>query len=74
MYFDASRVSLSSVLMHNNKAISYASRQLKCYEKNHPTYDLELADVVFSLKICAHYFYDMALFTIKLSLMWLLMP
>ena len=31
--------------MQNDKAISYAYKQLKCYVKNHLTYDLELADV-----------------------------
>ncbi|KAH0675767.1 hypothetical protein KY285_023568 [Solanum tuberosum] len=36
---------------------AYASRQLKVYEKNYPTHDLELAAVVFSLKIWYHYFY-----------------
>ena len=29
--------------MQNGKVISYASRQLKEYEKNYPTHDLELA-------------------------------
>ena len=36
----------------------YASRQLKPYEKNYPTHDLELAYVVFSLKIWRHYLYS----------------
>ena len=33
------------------------SRQLKEYENNYPTYDLELAAVVFALKIWRHYLY-----------------
>lgn len=37
--------------------IAYASRQLKNYEKNYPTHDLELMAVVFSLKIWRHYLY-----------------
>ena len=37
--------------MQNGKIIAYASRQLKDYKKNYPTYDLELEAVVFSLKI-----------------------
>jgi len=37
--------------------IAYASRQLKVHEKNYPTHDLELAAVVFSLKIWRHYLY-----------------
>ena len=37
--------------------IAYASRQLKPYEQNYPTHDLELAAVVFALKIWRHYLY-----------------
>ena len=37
--------------------IAYASRQLKTYEQNYPTHDLELAAVVFALKIWRHYLY-----------------
>nr|GFD37356.1 RNA-directed DNA polymerase [Tanacetum cinerariifolium] len=37
--------------------IAYASRQLNPYEVNYPTHDLELAAVVFALKICRHYLY-----------------
>ncbi|KAL5562781.1 hypothetical protein UlMin_032528 [Ulmus minor] len=37
--------------------IAYASRQLKDYEKIYPTHDLELAAVVFALKIWRHYLY-----------------
>ena len=37
--------------------IAYASTQLKIHEKNYPTHDLELIDVVFSLKIWRHYLY-----------------
>ncbi|KAH0705906.1 hypothetical protein KY285_010431 [Solanum tuberosum] len=57
VYCDASRVGLGCVLMQNDKVIAYASRQLKVHEKNYPTYDLVLADVVFSLKIWRHYLY-----------------
>ena len=35
----------------------YASRQLRPYEQNYPTHDLELAVVVFALKIWRHYLY-----------------
>jgi len=45
------------VLMQEDKVVAYASRQLKPYEKNYPTYDLELAAVVFTLKIWRHYLY-----------------
>ncbi|KAI3754777.1 hypothetical protein L1987_54568 [Smallanthus sonchifolius] len=37
--------------------IAYASRQLKIHEKNYTTHDLELGDVVFTLKIWRHYLY-----------------
>ncbi|WVZ19293.1 hypothetical protein V8G54_006615 [Vigna mungo] len=39
------------------KVVAYASRQLKTHEKNYPTHDLELAAVVFALKIWRHYLY-----------------
>ena len=57
IYCDASRVGLGCVLMERGKVISYASRQLKVHEKNYPTHDLELAAVVFALKIWRHYLY-----------------
>ena len=43
--------------MENRRVIAYASRQLKVHEKNYPTHDLELAAVVFALKIWRHYLY-----------------
>ena len=43
--------------MQHGKVIVYASRQLKPHEKNCPTYDLELASVVFAFKIWRHYLY-----------------
>ncbi|TLX69919.1 hypothetical protein E9993_22690, partial [Labilibacter sediminis] len=57
VYSDASKFGLGCVLMQRGKAIAYASRQLKEYEKNYPTHDLELAAVVFALKIWRHYLY-----------------
>ena len=57
IYSDASGRGLGAVLMQHGKVISYASRQLKNYEKNYPTHDLELAAVVFALKIWRHYLY-----------------
>ena len=38
--------------------MAYVSRQLKPHEQNYPTHDLELAAVVFPLKIWRHYLYD----------------
>ena len=37
--------------MQEDKVVAYASRQLKPYERNYHTYDLELPAVVFTLKI-----------------------
>ncbi|KAL0396264.1 UNVERIFIED_CONTAM: Retrovirus-related Pol polyprotein from transposon [Sesamum calycinum] len=51
IYSDASKNGFKCVLMQNEKVIPYASRQLKPYELNYPTHDLELAAIVFSLKI-----------------------
>ncbi|KAH0650459.1 hypothetical protein KY284_030371 [Solanum tuberosum] len=57
VYCDASRIWLGCARMQNGKFIAYASRQLKIHEKNYPTHDLELAAVVFTLKILSHYLY-----------------
>ncbi|KAK8936665.1 hypothetical protein KSP39_PZI012024 [Platanthera zijinensis] len=57
IYSDASYKGLGCVLMQHGKVIAYASRQLKDAEKNYPTHDLELAAVVFALKIWRHYLY-----------------
>ena len=51
VYSDASRIGLGCVLMQEGKVIGYASRQLRKHEENYPTHDLELAAVVFALKI-----------------------
>ncbi|GJT77574.1 putative reverse transcriptase domain-containing protein [Tanacetum coccineum] len=51
VYCDASHKGLGAVLMQREKVIAYASRQLKIYEKNYTTHDLELGAVVFALKI-----------------------
>nr|GEU79092.1 hypothetical protein [Tanacetum cinerariifolium] len=51
VYCDASGLGLGCVLMQRGKVIDYASRQLKIYEKNFTTHDLELGAVVFALKI-----------------------
>jgi len=37
--------------MKEDKIVAYASRLLKPYQENYPTHDLELAAVVFTLKI-----------------------
>ena len=57
VYSDASRQGLGCVLMQNDRVIAYASRQLKKHEQNYPTHDLELAAVVFAMKIWRRYLY-----------------
>ena len=53
--------------------IAYTSRQLKSHEKNYPTHDLELAAVVFVLKLWRHYLYGVhcEIFTYHRSLQYL---
>ena len=57
MYSDASKISLGCVLIQDRKVVAYSSIQLKPREQNYPTHDLELAAVVFVLKIWRHYLY-----------------
>ncbi|GKC58429.1 putative reverse transcriptase domain-containing protein [Tanacetum coccineum] len=57
VYCDASHKGLGAVLMQRDKVIACASRQLKVYEKNYTTHDLELGAVVFSLKMWKYYLY-----------------
>ena len=51
IYSVASRQLLGCVLMQHDRVVAYASRQLKTHELNYPTHDLELATVIFALKI-----------------------
>ena len=73
VYCDASRQGLGCVLMQNDKVIAYASRQLKKHEQNYRTHDLELAAVVFALRIWRHYLYGVPcrIFTDHKSLQYL---
>jgi hypothetical protein len=57
VFCDASSKGLGGVLMQENKVIAYASRQLKTHEENYPNHDLELAAIVFVLKIWRHHLY-----------------
>ncbi|GJX80315.1 putative reverse transcriptase domain-containing protein [Tanacetum coccineum] len=57
VYCDASIKGLGAVLIQKKKVIAYVARQLKIYEKNYMTHDLELGAVVFTLKIWRHYLY-----------------
>ncbi|XP_070037776.1 uncharacterized protein [Nicotiana tomentosiformis] len=51
IYCDALGIGLGCVLMQHGKVVAYASRQLRKYEKNYPTHDLELVAVIHALKM-----------------------
>ena len=51
------RAQSQHVLIQEGRVIAYGSRQLKPHKRNYPTHDLELAAVVFALKIWRHYLY-----------------
>ena len=57
MYCDASRARLGCVLLQFRRVVAYGSHQLRNYEQNYPTYDMEFVAVVFALKIWRHYLY-----------------
>ena len=57
VYCDATKARLGCVLMQSGRVVAYGSRQLKNHEQNYPTHDMELAVVVFALKIWCHYLY-----------------
>ena len=57
VYCDASYLGLGGVIMQEGRVVTYASRQLENHERNYPTHDLELAAIVFVLKIWRHYLY-----------------
>ena len=57
VYSDVSKTGLGCVLMQHDCVIAYVSRQLKPHEENYPVYDLELATVVFALRIWRQFLY-----------------
>ena len=57
IFSDVSLNGLGCVLMQEGEVVPYATRQLKLHEKNYPTHDLELAAIMFALKIWRHYLY-----------------
>ena len=57
MYCDASTDGLGGVLMQSWRVVAYGSRQLNNHEQNYPTHDMDLAAIVFALKIWRHYLY-----------------
>ena len=48
---------MGCVLMQFGRVVAYGSCQLNNHEQNYPTHDMELAAVVFALKIWRHYLY-----------------
>jgi hypothetical protein len=73
VYTDASLMGLGAVLMQVERVVAYASRQLRVHERNYPTHDLELAVIVFAIRIWRHYLYGVQfqLFTDHKSLRYL---
>ena len=57
VYRDASKDELGCVLMQSRRVVAYGSRQLKNHEQIYRTHDMELAAIVFALKIWCHYLY-----------------
>ena len=55
MYCDASRDELRCVLMQSERVVAYGSKQLKNHEQNYLTHVLELAAIVFTLRILRYY-------------------
>ena len=72
VYSDASMIGLGCVLMQRGRVIAYGSRQLKTHEGNYPVHDLELAAVIYALKLWRHYLYgeDFEIFTDHKSLQY----
>ena len=58
VYCEASKAGLGCVLMQSGRVVAYGSCQLKNHEQNYPTHDMELAVIVFALKIWRHYLYS----------------
>ena len=74
VYSDASLKGLGCVLMQHGRVVAYASRQLRPHEQRYATHDLELAAMVFALKIWRHYLYGVTfkIFTDHKSLKYIM--
>jgi hypothetical protein len=59
VYCDASGTGLGYVFMQECHMIAYSSRQLRPHEEHYPTYDLELAAIVHTIRTCCHYLLGM---------------
>jgi len=58
VYSDASKKGSGCVLMQFGKVIMFDLRQLKAHEVNYLVYDLELAVIVFALRVWRYYLYE----------------
>ena len=56
-YCDASKDGLGCVSMQSRRVVAYGSRQLKNHKHNYPTHDMELASIVFALKVWSYNLY-----------------
>ncbi|GJZ32656.1 putative reverse transcriptase domain-containing protein [Tanacetum coccineum] len=61
VYNNASHNGLSVIMMQKEKVIAYNPQKLEVPEKNYPTPDLEIGEIVFSFKIWERYLYDIKL-------------
>ena len=59
VYYNAFKRGLGCVLMQEGRVMAYAFKQHRSYEENYLTHDLELAVVVFALKIWRHFLYGL---------------
>ena len=57
VYCDTSNDGFGCVLMQSGRVMAYGFRQVKNHEQNYPTHDMELAPIVYALKIRHHYLY-----------------
>jgi hypothetical protein len=75
VYSDASKKGLGCVLIQHKRVIAYALRQLKSHEVNYLVHDLELAAMVFALRVWRHYLYgsQVQIFTDHKSLKYLML-
>lgn len=55
--YDACGIGLGCILMQWGCVIAYVLRQVKDHERNYPYHDLELVEIVFTLKNLRHYLY-----------------
>jgi hypothetical protein len=55
VYCNVSGQGLGCVLIKEGHVVAYTSWHLGKHEMNYPTHDLELATVVYTLKIWSHY-------------------